>query len=47
MTIASRAYHYAYATERESLDDILAEIKRQEEFFATPDGREVLKMLEN
>jgi len=44
--IAGKALEYVYATERQSLEDILALMKSQEEFFATPEGQTVKKMLE-
>ncbi len=44
--VAGRARDYAYARDRQGLEDILTEVKRQDELFATPQGQILKKMLE-
>ena len=44
--IGSQAEQYIYAREKQDLEDILAEIKRQQEFFSTPEGKIVKEQLD-
>ena len=44
--IASQAQQYTYARDTQDLGDILAEVKRQQEFFATPLGKTVKAKLD-
>ena len=45
MTMSGRAHQYAYATERQTLEEIINESKKQEEFFATPEGKKLKERL--
>jgi hypothetical protein len=37
--MASQAHQYIYAKNKQDLEDLINERKRQEEFFATPKGK--------
>jgi hypothetical protein len=37
--MVNQAHQYIYATDRKDLEDLIAEHKRQQDFFATPQGK--------
>jgi len=39
MIVSGQAYQYAYAQEKQNLEDILNQVKRQEDFFKTRQGK--------
>ena len=46
MTIAGRAHQYVYAKTKQALENVIAEVESQQEFFATPQGKLVKKKLD-
>ncbi len=46
MIIAGRAHQYVYARERQDLENILTEVKWQQELFVTPEGKSVKDKLD-
>jgi hypothetical protein len=46
VTISNHAHQFAYATEKKSLEEILATVKKLEQFVSTPHGKQIQKMFE-
>jgi hypothetical protein len=46
VTIANFSHQYAYGTERQSLENVIAAVKKLEDFVATPQGKLVKRMLD-